>query len=75
MYLSGDVNVMMKIQYSTMEKLEITSENERARDYSINCLGTSEIEKVKVGNDINKEEIQQIFNKAFLKVMHNSGGT
>ena len=38
MYLSADVNVMMKIQYSTMEKLEITQENERARDYTVRGL-------------------------------------
>jgi hypothetical protein len=33
MYLSSDTNVM-RIQYSQMQKIEITQESERAKDYT-----------------------------------------
>ena len=52
MYLFGDVNVMMKIQYSTMEKLEITQDNEKARDYTIQSLRSCIQEKPQVGQNI-----------------------
>jgi hypothetical protein len=34
MYITADINVMMRIQYSTMERLDIGNETERARDYT-----------------------------------------
>ena len=64
--MSGDiVNVMMKIQYSNIEKLEINQENEKARDYTIQSLASCIKERPFVGQNIEKDEIQQMFNKAF----------
>ena len=34
MYASIDVNVMMRIQYSTLEKLDISNESDKAKDYT-----------------------------------------
>ena len=47
-----------------MEKLEIAQENEKAKDYTIQSLRSSIQEKPKVKQNIEKDEIQQICNKA-----------
>ena len=64
MYCSEGVNVLSKVQYSkggASGSLEITQQSERARDYTISKIGEAQ--------EANEEGFDEMFQKAFKKVM------
>jgi len=63
----------MRIQYSEMQKLEISQQNDRARDYTkesiMNFPKSSQPKPLKAfGEQLTKGEFEDLFNKAFRKV-------